>query len=346
MSFEPPEDPRAARRTTITRWATFALVAGLVVLVFYLGYLGFIGSDQLANPPLPSADCRTPGIAEGWVYEAINYDASTDAAVGDMPDQKHCPARNVPVGSRLETSDAVRLAGWYIPAGDGAPPNAPTVVLAHGEGGNKSTMLEYASLLHDRYNLVLFDLRNHGQSGGSQSTAGTLEQNDVRAVVNWLRKAKKPEAIAVLGVSMGAAAALNDAITDRAIKALVLDSPYATLAGGVQARLEQQGYPLALPGAWASLLGGLLRTGQDMSSADPVALIQRFDRPVLIISGGRDGEVGSDAGQQLLAAARDGDSPSATLEVCADAGHGQPVETCRADYAEWVLGFLDRSLAR
>ena len=82
MPFEPAEDPRAARRSTITRWVTLVLVAALVGLVVYLGYLGFIGSDQLANPPLPSTDCRTPAIADGWVYEAINYDASTDGVAG------------------------------------------------------------------------------------------------------------------------------------------------------------------------------------------------------------------------------------------------------------------------
>jgi fermentation-respiration switch protein FrsA (DUF1100 family) len=346
MPFDPPEDPRAARRNTISRWVTLALVAILIGLVVYLGYMGFIGSNQLANPPSPSADCRTPALAEGWVYEAINYDASTDTVVGDLPDQKHCAARDVPIGSKLEASDGIRLAGWYIPAGDGSPPNAPTVVLAHGEGGNKSTMLEYATLLHDRYNLLLFDFRNHGQSGGDQTTQGALEQLDLRAVVDWLQKAKKPDSIAVLGVSMGGASALNDAITDHAVDAVILDSTYATLVGAVQARLEQQGYPLALPGAWASLLGALLRTGQDLSAGDPIQLITRLDRPVLIIVGGRDHEIGPRDGQDLLAAARDGDAPSATLEVCADAGHGQPVETCRTDYSSWVLGFLDRNLAR
>jgi pimeloyl-ACP methyl ester carboxylesterase len=346
MPFEPAEDPGVARRNTITRWVTLALVAILIVLVAYLAWMGFIGSDQLVNPPSPSSDCRTPGVAEGWVYEAVNYDAATDAVVGDLPDQKHCAPRNVPLEGNLEAADRVRLAAWYIPAGDGSPPNAPTVVLAHGEGGNKSSMLEYASLLHARYNLVLFDFRNHGQSGGGQTTQGVLEQEDVRAVVDWLAKAKKPDRIAVLGVSMGGASALNDAITDRAIDAVILDSTYATLAGAVEARLGQQGYPMAMPGAWASLLGALLRTGQDLSAGDPVQLIGRFDRPVLVISGGQDREVGPHDAQDLLAAARDGDSPSATLETCADAGHGQPVEACRADYAEWVLGFLDRSLGR
>ena len=66
------------------------------------------------------------------------------------------------------------------------------MVLAHGYGGNKSTMLaRSAEVLHDRYNLVLFDFRNHGQSTGTQTTQGVLEASDLKAVIGWLERAKK-----------------------------------------------------------------------------------------------------------------------------------------------------------
>ncbi|HEX6654612.1 MAG TPA: hypothetical protein VF153_00205, partial [Candidatus Limnocylindria bacterium] len=162
MPFEPPEDPRNARRSRITRWVTFALVLILLGLVAYLAFMGVAGSDQLADPPSPSTDCRTPAIAEGWVYEAVNYDAETDAILADVPDPAHCPPSNVKAGGAVQTADGVHIAAWYIPAGNRGPASGPTVILAHGYGGNKSTMLPFAELLHDRYNLVLFDFRNHG----------------------------------------------------------------------------------------------------------------------------------------------------------------------------------------
>jgi pimeloyl-ACP methyl ester carboxylesterase len=345
MPFEPPEDPRTARLSAITRWVTFALVAILVALVAYLGYVGFIGSDQLANPPSPSTDCRTPAIADGWVYEAVNYDAATDATLADLPDPTHCPARKPAAGDKLRTRDDVHIAAWYIPAGDGSPPSGPTVVLAHGYGGNKSTMLDVAEILHDRYNLVLFDFRNHGQSTGTQTTQGLLEKNDLEAVIGWLERAKKPDKLAVLGESMGGASALSEAVADRYVDAVILDSTHATLANAVQARLERQGYPLSLPGAWAILLGGLIRTGQDMSSIDPVHQIALLDRPVLVIVGSEDDAIGAHDGQDLVAAARDGRAPSAELKVCRGANHAEPLDRCHADYAAWVLGFLQRSLA-
>jgi pimeloyl-ACP methyl ester carboxylesterase len=344
MPYEPPQDPRTARRSTITRWVSFVLVAILVVLVAYLAYIGVSGSGQLADPPSPSTDCRTP-LANGWVYEAINYDATSDAPLTDLPDPTDCPRQGEDAGDELLTEDGTPIAGWYIPSENGSGPTGPTVVLAHGFGGNKSTMLAFAELLHDAYNLVIFDFRNHGQSGGQQTTVGILEQNDLRAVIGWIDYEKGPEQVAVLGVSMGGAAALGEAIADQHVDALILDSTHATLANALQARLERQGYPLALPGAWSILLGALIRTGQDISAVDPVQRIGLYDRPVLIIVGRQDDEIGPTDGQDLLAAARDGNSPSAELKVCDGADHGAALETCSGRYGDWVLGFLERSLA-
>jgi uncharacterized protein len=345
MPFEPPEDPRNTRRNAITRWVTFTLVALLVVLVTYLGYVGFVGSDQLANPPDPSRDCRTPAIAEGWVYEAVNYEAAGDATLADLPDPTHCPPRTPNAGTALKAADDIRIAAWYIPAGDGSPPTGATVVLCHGYGTNKSAMLEQAEILHERYNLVLFDFRNHGQSTGDKTTQGLLEAKDLQAVLGWLERRKKPDAVAVLGVSMGGASALNEALGDHTVDALVMDSTHATLADAVQARLERAGYPLSLPGSWAILLGGLIRTGEDMSAIDPIQLIGRFDRPLLLIYGGRDDAIGPDDAH-AMASAGSANSPPVRLEVCPGAGHAEAVIRCRADYRDWVLGFLERSLAQ
>jgi len=109
--------------------------------------------------------------------------------------------------------------------------------------------------------------------------------------------------------------------------------------------MERAGYPLALPGSWAILLGALIRTGEDVSAADPLQTIARLnDRPVLIIHAGADTSLGADDGDQLAAAATEAGSP-AELHVCADAGHAQSDQTCAEEYAGWVLGFLERVLA-
>jgi pimeloyl-ACP methyl ester carboxylesterase len=341
VPYELPADRRTDRRSAIGRWATFAIVAILVALLAYLGYVGFVGSAQAVDPAR-SRDCRTPAHL-GWQYEAIGYDIASDDRLADVPDPIDCDAAPVMAGSSLVTADGVSLAGWYIPAESGNP-DAPTIVLAHGHGVNKSAVLTRAELLHPNYHLLLFDFRAHGQSEESASTVGLREQLDLGRVIDWLEAEKAPSAIGVLAVSMGGAAALMEARSDPRVDALVVESTHATLANAIQARLDRQGYPLSLPGAWAILLGGLLRSGEDMSAADPIQAIEDYgERPILLVAGGRDDTLGANDAEDQLAAARAGGADAA-LRVCEEAGHAASLEACPDDYADWVLGFFADAL--
>ncbi|MDQ2689172.1 MAG: alpha/beta hydrolase [Chloroflexota bacterium] len=341
MPYQLPPDPRTERRARITGWITFGFAAVLVALLAYFGYIAYEGSRQLADHPSPTTDCRTPATL-GWPYEAINYDPATDAALEGVSD---CtgdvePARNVVAGP-----GGIGLAGWYVPAASGAGPSAPTVVVAHGWGSNKSNMLERAAILHDAYNLVLFDFRNHGQSAEAPTTQGVREAGDLRAILDWLEATKGPSQIAVLGVSMGGASALNAADDDERIDALIIESAHATLANAAEARLTAAGYPLALPGSWAILLGSLIRTGEDVSSADPIGSVRGLeDRPLLLITGELDGTIGPTDAEDMRRAAAQAGVP-VELHVCDRAGHSQSYDACAEEYRGWVLGFLQRVLA-
>lgn len=344
MPYQLPPDPSSERRARLTRWVSFAFAAVLVALVTYLGYVGYEGSRQLTDAPNPSANCRTPATF-GWAYEAVNYDIATDEVLAIEADQGACTQHGAPAGDAVRAADGVRLAAWYIPAGNGSAPAGPTVVIVHGWGSNKSEMLDRAGILHDSYNVLIPDLRNHGQSGEGATTQGVREAGDLRAMLDWLEANKGPQSIALLGVSMGGATVIAEADRDDRVDALIVESTHATLANAAQARLESAGYPLAMPASWAVLLGSLMRTGEDVSSVDPVQGVARLDdRPVLLIHGGADPSTGPNAADELFAAASDAGSP-VELHVCEPAGHANSDQACPADYSGWVLGFLERVLA-
>jgi pimeloyl-ACP methyl ester carboxylesterase len=318
------------------------MAVSLVALVGYLAYIGYDGSQTLAAHDR-SGDCRTPTSEFGWSYEAINYDLVSDQELDAFPDRTSCPRAGEAAGDALTASDGIRIAGWYIPAAS-AGTASPTIVLAHSNGSSKSQMLRWAEPLHADYNLVLFDFRNHGQSSGDLTTLGVREVRDLQAVVDWVERTKSPPSIAVLGVSMGGATAIDEAAGDERVAAVILDSTHATLVSALQAQLEGRGLPLALPGAWSILLGGLLRTGEDLSVADPVQAIARIgNRPVLIVAAGHDEAVGPGDAAELTTAGK-ADGAPVELKTCPGAGHGGSVETCSSEYAGWVLGFLERSL--
>jgi pimeloyl-ACP methyl ester carboxylesterase len=91
-------------------------------------------------------------------------------------------------------------------------------------------MVRKAPFLHQQgWNALLFDLRAHGESGGTLRTLGFNERQDVRAAVDFAR-ARAPEApVALWGISFGAATAVFAAAEDPQVAAVICDSSFRSL---------------------------------------------------------------------------------------------------------------------
>lgn len=332
----------AARRI---RRGFIALLATLMLfgLTGFSTYVGALGSATLLHPdPIP--DCRTPLVRYGWIYEAINYDIADDTALQNQNrDMEHCTSQGASAGNDVVTSDAIRIAGWYVPAANGAGPTAATVVFVHGWDANKSEALRYAVPLHPTFNVVVLDLRAGGRSALTESTFGLREKLDLEAVLDWLVRTKHPAHIAVMGNSMGGGTAVLAAASDPRIEALILDSTHAHVSDILDRRLEvDAGYP-SEPGMPAILAGMWLRTGLDLMDADPVNAIPALGhRPLLIVHGAADiHDLPARSADVNYRAAMDAGVP-VEMHVCPGATHGHVIDTCPTEWGQWVVGFLDR----
>jgi hypothetical protein len=312
----------------------------------YTGYVGYEASRQAVSvDENRSRDCRTPDVLFGWPYEAINYDIADDArlraANADLAD---CASAGDRAGDEVVTGDGVRIGGWYVPAANGMGGEGPTVVLVHGYAANKSGILRYGAGLHDEFNLVAFDLRNTGRSTGTATTYGVLEQNDLRAIIDWLVASKHPSHIGVLGNSLGAATAITEARTDPRVEALALDSMHTRLSYQFEQRLKHAGHP-PYPGTWATFIGSWIRSGQDLGRADAVDAIPDLPgRPMLLTHGTADDE---DLPERTARFAADAMAAGIPVELhwCEGARHGAVVDTCPDAFAGWVQAFFSRTLA-
>jgi uncharacterized protein len=316
----------------------------LIGSIGYFGYLGWEGSSQLAHPPSPNHDCRTPAVL-GWSYEAINYDQATDEdLLAREADPTNCSTQGAEPGDEVVASDGIRIAGWWIPAASPIPADGPTVVMVHGYGDNKSGMFENAIFLHDRWNLVLFDLRNSGQSGGELTTQGIDEQRDLEAILDWLNRTKHPEHLAVFGQSMGGQTSVNVVARDQRVDALILDSTHDRLASAMVARVRNAGYPFGEVGYLAIALGSWMRTGVNVLGADPVEAIDELrDRPVLLLHGADDRDAPPGGATNMFETAQAAGVP-AELHFCPGAAHGKIDDVCAGDYGRWMNDFLERAL--
>jgi pimeloyl-ACP methyl ester carboxylesterase len=330
------------------RIAAGLLLVALIGLVAYTGYIGLEGSRRLVERDGTSSDCRTPDVQYGWRYEAINYDIADDAQLRVRNDDlTDCAYEGTPAGDEVVTEDGVGIAGWYVPAANGAGPDGPTVVVVHGFKSNKSTVLRYGVGLHRDFNLVFYDSRNTGRSGGSQTTGGVLEQNDLRAVIDWVERTKHPQRLGVLGNSLGAATTLAEVRTDSRVDAVALDSMHTRIRYQIEARVDAE-YVSYFGTTWAILTGIRMRTGVDLTTIDAEDTILDYGRrPLLVTHGTADTEDLPQRTESFVADARALDVP-VELEWCPDSGHnaraGMPVDVCADAFAEWTSSFFGAAL--
>lgn len=176
------------------------------------------------------------------------------------------------------SEDKVTLRGWFIRHKQSQ--EARTIIALHGYPADKGNILPVVGFLAEKYNLLLFDFRYLGASGGRYSTVGAEETRDLRSAIEFL-KSRGIKEVGVWGFSMGAAVALMVAPQQIEVKAIVSDSSYARLdlMGPVLFRLPVLKYPLAwLTGLWAKVFLGV-----DLAEVSPMESAKSLNIPVLII---------------------------------------------------------------
>ena len=90
----------------------------------------------------------------------------------------------------ITSSDGTQLAATLTLPNAQAPSGGwPAVITMHGLAQDRSTGLAAAQAmgLMERYAVLAYDARGHGQSGGLVGIDGPKEIADVRAVFAWLR---------------------------------------------------------------------------------------------------------------------------------------------------------------
>lgn len=240
----------------------------------------------------------------------------------------------------FRSADGIRLAGWYGEP-DGA---AGTIILCHGVPGSKRDMAGLARALLDAgFGVLAFDFRNWGGSERTSVTLGYREVQDVLGAVAFVRQRAGPRhRIGVVGLSMGAAAAILAAAETPVIDAVVADSSYARLDRAVERVARRVWGPLASL-AWRRTrrLGERL-VGAPLASVAPIDAIAKISpRPVLIIHGMQDRL--TDVGDARALYGACGDPKS--LWIVEQAGHARTRRVGTREYDRRVIGFLREHVA-
>jgi dienelactone hydrolase len=241
--------------------------------------------------------------------------------------------------ARFPTADGVTLAAWYAPGSNGAG-----VVVRHGAGSTRSSVLRHAEVLaRHGYAVLLVDARGHGDSGGRAMDLGWYGDLDTSAAVTYLRgrPGVAPERIAVLGLSMGGEEAVGALGADERIAAVVAegatgraapDKAWLSEAYGWRGWVQEQ-----IEGAQTALVDLLTDARPPVSLRSAVAAAS--PRPVLLVAAGAvDDE--ARAGRFIASGSPD----SVQLWVVPGAGHTDGLEVAPGEWERRVVGFLDGAL--
>ena len=130
----------------------------------------------------------------------------------------------------FSSADGTKLVGWVIPAAS-ADSSGIWVLVCHGNSHNLSQLEEpefYAYLRALGVNILAFDYRGFGESGGEPSETGAYA--DAHAAYEMIRSkyGASPKQVIVYGHSLGTGVAVELASSVEA-GALILQAPYTSV---------------------------------------------------------------------------------------------------------------------
>ena len=249
------------------------------------------------------------------------------------------------------TEDGLTLRGWFIPAESpvqplpsqekGAPDACATILFGHGYPFDKANILQHSLFLHSRFNLLLFDFRYFGESEGAYTTAGLLEIRDVNAAVEYVkgRNDVDPTRLGAMGFSLSASSFILARHPD--LRAIVADSPYASLEKVVQQQFFFLPGPTKWPFVALTRVYARLLLGLRLSDGSPSKAVEELNIPILLIHGDKDSQIPLEHAREIYAQA----NPNTTeLWLVRGADHGFAHAMEGYQYEIRVREFFERHL--
>jgi len=232
----------------------------------------------------------------------------------------------------FRTEDGINIKGWYIPA---KRPSEKAIIICHGYPMDKGNVLDLAPPFHNDYNVLLFDFRALGESGGTFTTLGLKETKDFDAAVDYLRNMGMKK-IGALGFSLGGAVIIM--ANNPYVTAAVSDSAFAELSEMIDVVYDNFGF-FRRPFAFFTKLVAKYIFGMDPARISPLKAIRYFKAPLFLIHSKVDNLVSMESLEKLHK-----ERPDAERWIIPTALHGQTHLEAPEEYDEKVSAFFKKHL--
>jgi len=241
--------------------------------------------------------CLILGLAAGLALSWVAGSAMVRGESSPVP-----PAEGRARDLRIRSGDGLVLAATYW---SGRRPDSPAILLLHGVGSSRASTAPTAAWLAGLgYAALTLDFRGHGQSDLAERSFGLREASDARAAFDWLKRRQRGAPVAVIGNSLGGAAALLGPSGPLPADALVLQAVYPDIRRAIRNRIAAR-----LTAAPAYVLEPLLsfqskpRFGVMPGDLSPLEAVRRYRGPLFVIGGLDDRSTPPEETRALFAAA-------------------------------------------
>lgn len=215
------------------------------------------------------------------------------------------------------------------------------VITVHGYTSQGIKMAPYARNFYEMgYNVIVPDLRGHGQSEGDYIGMGWDERLDIIDLIHHIIENDQDAEIVLFGVSMGAATVMNvsgESLPSN-VKAIIEDCGYTSVWNQFSYQLKALfGLP-AFPMLHTTSLLTKFRAGYWLGDVSPIDQVKKSSKPMLFIHGDQDGFVPSFMIDDLYEAA----TTQKEKLIIEGAAHAKSREVNPELYWSTITRFLDQ----
>lgn len=245
----------------------------------------------------------------------------------------------------VKAPDGAELRGWKVRP---KKSSGDWVILFHGIADNRTGDSGHAEfLLRHAYSVLMMDSRAQGESGGAIETYGWKERYDTVAVTDALYASEPVRRLYALGVSLGAAIALQSAAVERRIEAVAAEDAFASLRevsydyAGLHAG-SWLGKSIFRPASVVAMQSVEKQSGFKPENASPEKAVAERPFPVLLICGTRDATIPCRHAVRIYKAAA---GPKELWKV-QGAGHASALGQDPTEYESRVVSFFEKYPSR
>ena len=221
------------------------------------------------------------------------------------------------------------------------PDSHQWVILVHGYQADRTTMRGFAAQYYDRgFNILMPDLRSHGDSEGEYIGMGWLDRMDLLLWIDHVVSMDQDARIVLHGISMGGATVMmtSGETMPSNVKAIIEDCGYTSVWDIFADELDALfGLP-EFPVLYMADLVATLRVGYEFKAASSLEQVKKSTVPMLFIHGSDDRFVFTDMLEPLYQACAS-EKEKLLIE---GAGHGEARLRDPKRYYDTVFEFIDR----